>query len=522
MHTIRFRLILLFIVVTTTTLAAFGVYGHYLLAQDLEQRFQALQAETLNRLTISIPHTMWDLDVKGAHTVLHAEMLPPEVLGIQVLDTKGRLYANTLRASDGSLRDDQDFTLDASEQRQAPLFYKGADADPASKGTPVGAVQVAFSRERMNDDLRDNAGRRVLEMVVIVALLLIALVLSLRMVFKPLGQLRDALFELASHESTEIEELVETGNNEFGEVVKGFNLTQRKLHHVMERRRLAEAQSLEAARRSEQAYEDLKAAQESLVQAERLAGLGGLVAGVAHEINTPVGVALTSASVLRAATVDFRAAVTGGAVRKSDIMNYLETAEESSQLMLANAERAAHLIQSFKQVAVDQTSEMRREYELGAYIHEVLASLGPQLKKYRARLQVDSAQQIAMDGYPGAMAQVLTNLTMNAFVHAFGDNGEGEVVITARCVGEQVTLTVRDNGRGIAPEHLSRVFDPFFTTRRGQGGTGLGLNIVHNIVKKSLGGTIEVSSVLGNGVCFTLQFPCRSPAQGAAEQQVKS
>lgn len=518
MQTIRIRLILLFIVVTTTTLAVFGVYGHYLLAQDLEQRFQALQSETLSRLGISIPHTMWGLDVKGVRGVLHAEMLPQEILGIQVLDTKGRVFANTVRAPDGSLRDEQEFALNGAELRSSELYYRGAESDGGAdnKGTLMGSVQVGFSRERMHADLRQNAWRRVLEIIVIDALLLIALVLSLRMVFRPLAQLRDALFELASHESTEVEELQDAGNNEFGEVVQGFNLTQRKLQQTMEKRRMAEAASLEAARQSEKAYEDLKAAQESLVQAERLAGLGGLVAGVAHEINTPVGIALTSASVLRAATVEFRQLVSSGAIRKSDIVNFIDAADEASQLMQSNAERAAHLIQSFKQVAVDQTSEMRREYELGAYVHEVMASLGPQLRKCKAKLHVVCAQPVPLDGYPGAMAQVLTNLTMNAFVHAFGDNGEGDVEIAARCEDDWVLLTVKDNGRGIAPEHLGKVFDPFFTTRRGQGGTGLGLNIVHNIVKKTLGGTIEVSSQLGQGVCFTLRFPCQSPAQGGA------
>lgn len=263
--------------------------------------------------------------------------------------------------------------------------------------------------------------------------------------------------------------------------------------------------------KTELAYRDLQAAQESLVQAEKMAGLGSMVAGVAHEINTPVGIVLTSASVLNQATLQTSRAMADGAVRKSDIAAYLQTADESARLILANAERAAHLIQSFKQVAVDQTSEQRRTFDLKNYLEELTTSLHPALKKGHASVEVTCAAGIQMDSYPGLLAQVLTNLTMNAITHAFAPEQQGHIGVAVDCVDGVVSIAFSDDGRGIAPEHMGRIFDPFFTTRRGQGGTGLGLHIVFNIVTKQLGGSIAVRNAQPHGACFDLSVPRVTP-----------
>jgi two-component system NtrC family sensor kinase len=239
------------------------------------------------------------------------------------------------------------------------------------------------------------------------------------------------------------------------------------------------------------------------------------VAGVAHEINTPVGIALTSASVLKAATDDLQAAIATTGIKKSDVMRYLDTAAESTRLIMNNAYRAAHLIHSFKQIAVDQTSEARRPFGLHEYIEEVVSSLQPKLKKTALALTIDCAPDIVLDSYPGAFAQVITNLTLNCVEHAFAGDQAGTIAIRARLDGEFVELHVSDDGRGIAPDVLDRIFDPFFTTRRGQGGTGLGLNIVYNLIAKQFAGTIAVTSVLGEGTHFTLRIPRVTPQDDA-------
>ncbi|MFD2449413.1 sensor histidine kinase [Vogesella fluminis] len=181
-------------------------------------------------------------------------------------------------------------------------------------------------------------------------------------------------------------------------------------------------------------------------------------------------------------------------------------------LILSNTERAANLIQSFKQVAVDQTSEARRQFDIAHYIGEIITSLRPRLRHRKVEIDIDCLPELQMDSYPGALSQVLTNLVMNALLHAYDDDAEGRIRICVDTLaGQKIRLSVTDDGKGIPPENLKRIFEPFFTTRRGDGGSGLGLHIVFNIVFKRLGGTIRVDSTVGEGTSFILVLPCTAP-----------
>jgi len=279
-----------------------------------------------------------------------------------------------------------------------------------------------------------------------------------------------------------------------------------------------ETELLHAKHRAEQAYRELERAQEELIRTEKLAALGSLVAGVAHEINTPLGNTLTAASHLSDEARRLRASLTGGALRRSDLEGFLATEAEISRLMLANLERAAALVQSFKQVAVDQTSDDRRVFELARYIDEVILSLGPRLKMLPHRVTVDCPADLRVDGYPGALFQVLTNLVMNALLHAFapGEAGEISIRVTApQADTDPITLEFRDDGAGMSRAVRNRVFDPFFTTKRGAGGSGLGLHIVYNIVTVTMNGQIQVSSEPGQGTVFIIRFPVVMPLRDA-------
>lgn len=287
-------------------------------------------------------------------------------------------------------------------------------------------------------------------------------------------------------------------------------------------RKAAEEAMTDAKERAEQALTELRVAQESLIQAETMASLGQLVAGVAHEINTPIGIGLTAASHIGEQAEIIRGRLDANALRKSDLVEFLDGLSESARLLVGNIDRAAALIQSFKQVAVDQSSGDRRVFELKSYIDELLFSLRPRLKRTRLTVSVECPEDLTMDSYPGALGQVLTNLVVNAIVHAYGDGSHGDgaqgngisgtIRITVVPEGhDRVRLDFIDDGAGIAPEHLSKVFEPFFTTRRGQGGSGLGLHIVFNTVTGPLGGTIQVQSWPGRGTRFTLVLPCEAP-----------
>ncbi|PWC43453.1 ATP-binding protein [Azospirillum sp. TSO22-1] len=306
---------------------------------------------------------------------------------------------------------------------------------------------------------------------------------------------------------------------ELAELVDGFKRSyreQRRLVRVSDRLQgqLATAnQEAERRRReAEDALERLREAQDVLVQQEKLASLGALVAGVAHEINTPVGIAVSCASHLSDATARLTAMVEKGELGRGDFNRYLATATDTTALILANCERAAQLINSFKQVAVDRASAERRGFDLRAYVQETLLSLQPNLKRGNHTVTVDCPPGLMVEGYPGALSQILTNLVMNSLTHGYGDGRAGRLrIAVTQPDPETVCLTYADDGAGIPPGNLPHVFEPFFTTRRGEGGSGLGLHIVHNLAVGPLKGSITVESPPGQGAAFALTFPRVAP-----------
>ena len=254
--------------------------------------------------------------------------------------------------------------------------------------------------------------------------------------------------------------------------------------------------------------QELEMTQAELVRTEKLASLGELVAGVAHEINTPVGNAILAASVLEQETKGFKQVFDGGALKKSHLTHYMDVATDSSQLVLNNLQRAADIIQNFKQVAIDRTNLESRVFKVVDYLESIAISLEPQWKKFKHHLMVEGDREIAMEGCPGVLSQVVTNLVMNSIVHAYEPGERGHLVLQVQQQsGDRICVSYSDDGRGIAPDLQDKIFDPFFTTARDRGGSGLGLNIVHNIVTQSLQGTLRCKSVVGQGTTFVLDLP---------------
>ena len=256
----------------------------------------------------------------------------------------------------------------------------------------------------------------------------------------------------------------------------------------------------------------LELTRDELVRAEKLAALGSLVAGIAHELNTPIGNSLTVASTMQDHVAAFSRDFDRGLTR-TRLASFVASTREGTEILMRCLQRAAELVTSFKQVAVDQTSLNRRSFNLSAMVTEILLTLGPSLRKTPHQVRSLVPADIVMETYPGPLGQVLTNLINNALLHAFAERETGTLTISARLVGEDVVeLTVCDDGVGIAEANLCRVFDPFFTTKLGQGGSGLGLNIVFNLVNKTLGGSIRIQSEQGVGTCVELELPRIAPA----------
>jgi PAS domain S-box-containing protein len=251
----------------------------------------------------------------------------------------------------------------------------------------------------------------------------------------------------------------------------------------------------------------LRKTQNELVQSEKMASLGELVAGVAHEINTPVGIGVTAASHLESLTKKITAAFGSGSISKRDFEVFLADADESTKLILANLHRAATLIQSFKQVAVDHSSEEKRNFNVLPYVREIIMSLAPRLRQSNAELKVEGDEDIVINSYPGAISQIVTNLILNSLAHAFEENDNGKISINASVKEGSVHLEYEDNGCGLSDEVINKIYDPFFTTKRGQGGSGLGMNIVYNLVTQRLRGAIHCESELGQRTKFSISFP---------------
>jgi ligand-binding sensor domain-containing protein/signal transduction histidine kinase len=256
------------------------------------------------------------------------------------------------------------------------------------------------------------------------------------------------------------------------------------------------------------AYRQLKSTQVQQVAQEKLAALGSLVAGVAHELNTPIGNSLLMASTLQEKTAEMAAKFGDVNLRRSDLRGFIDAAQEATALILRSLHNAAELVNSFKQVAVDQSSAQRRRFSLEQATHEIVATMMNQVRKAGHTLVMNIPAGIEMDSYPGPYSQVILNLVNNALLHAFGHASGGIVTITASTpVAGRVLLVFHDNGVGIPHEDQARIFDPFFTTKLGQGGSGLGLNITYNIVTSLLEGTIRVESAAGDGTTFILDLP---------------
>ncbi len=262
----------------------------------------------------------------------------------------------------------------------------------------------------------------------------------------------------------------------------------------------------------------LRRTSEVLARNERMASLGSLVAGVAHEINTPIGNALMVASALGHRIAEFDAALAEGSLRRSVLEAFVASVRESDSLLERNLLRAANLIQNFKQVAVDQTSDRRRVFDLATVLEEVRMTLVPRLKLSPCRLELEAEVGVELDSFPGALGQVVTNLVENALLHAFDGRDSGLISVRAHALpDERVEIVFADDGNGIPAELLSRIFDPFFTTRLGKGGSGLGLSIVLNLVRNLLGGDIAVDSTAGKGTRFVVNLPRVAPAQDFEE-----
>lgn len=337
--------------------------------------------------------------------------------------------------------------------------------------------------------------------VVIISSIIILIVSSLILFsvsesfVKPIESLSELSIEITKGN---LEQTFEKSNTkEINTLGKNFIFMQNSIKHNLE--------SLEEAVNKK--TEELKEAQHHIVQSEKMSSLGRLVAGVAHEINTPIGIGVTAASHLEKETNNIFKMYEKGDMTKTSFEKYMEHTIIESKMLLTNLNRAASLIQSFKKVSVDQSEEVRRKFNVKEYIEDLLISLRHKLKSKQINIFIHCLDDLVINSYPGPLSQILTNLIFNSYMHGFENKENGDIHIIITVNNGEVELLYYDNGLGITKELIPKVFDPFFTTKRNKGGTGLGLHLVYNIVMSTLNGSISCTNRPNNGAEFNIRFP---------------
>ena len=282
---------------------------------------------------------------------------------------------------------------------------------------------------------------------------------------------------------------------------------QRELRQENENRQYIEAELRQRNKELAGSMDTLKQAQEQLLESERMASLGGLVAGIAHDVNTPLGVSVTAASFLQERLNNLKTDFEDKSLTSKNMASFIDEAEQTALLLLNNLERASDLIASFKQVAVDQTSETEREIFLNDYINEVIQSLKPSFKHTEYQINVSCPDNLVVTCAPGAIAQIVTNMVINSITHGFEGRATGTITLEVKEKDNIVSLYYSDNGKGLSEEELSKLFDAFYTTKRGKGGSGLGTHIMYNLVTQSLHGQIDAQSAIDKGLEYFIRFP---------------
>jgi two-component system NtrC family sensor kinase len=434
--------------------------SHYI--PDVQQMFDYIQYKNKNVVQL----TLFGKEKILASTdrALIGNTSPPEML--RELQSNESLVSHIRNDKDGIPKD----------RLTAPLM---------EDGVTIGAIELLVNTSESTALIRNRIQFIIIVGLSITVLLLIALGIIIRMLLiHPLLKIREAAISVNKGET--YKEIPLDYGQEINEVAAAFN----DMVHNMEGR-----------------YHELQQTQKQLVESEKMVALGNLVAGVSHEINTPIGIGVTAVSYMDEKTKDFQVLFQENQMKRSDLDDYLKTIRETTGMIQTNLFRASELIRSFKQIAVDRSVETKRRFAIKEYIQDVLISLQPNLKKTKHHVSVLGKEGTEIFSDPGAISQIVTNLIMNSLIHAFDAETEGLIAINLSTHNSDLTLHYSDNGKGMPQDVVDQIFNPFFTTNRSGGGTGLGMHIVYNLVTQSLGGKIRCDSKVGKGTAFIIQIP---------------
>lgn len=390
--------------------------------------------------------------------------------------------------------------------------------------TLLGYVYLKASNEGLQDSQR-------LQIIINVLIAFVALVLCYFMALKlqrrftkPISDLLDLVHQVARNKDYRVRAPI-AELREFNQLNRAFNTMMDRVEGQLYKMEQAEQEIMQLNQSLEQKISERTSAlkesnqellntlatlhkyQNQIVETEKMASLGQMVAGIAHEVNTPIGLGVTASTLLQDKVHEIEQAFEKKTLSSNQLARFLGDSKENLGIIYRNLERAAGLISSFKQVAVDQSNDSMRQFNMQQLLNEVVLSLRPNLKKTQHQLKINCAADLIITSKPGPINQILINLIMNSLIHAFDEGEAGEIIIDVQIKQHRCYLHYSDNGKGV-PEHIrKRIFDPFVTTRRGDGGSGLGLHLVYNLVTQALNGKINLESQLGEGIQIDVDFP---------------
>ena len=479
--------------------------------RDAEQDLRSDVGVLTDVLSVAMREPIWQVSPELGRYIAQSMFRDPRLVSITVWAEEEKSFIELYR----------------SVQAMAPTI---TDRRPVVMGgKSIGSVEVAMSTGAMQDVLSRHMRELLIRtgLTLILSLALILWVLE-RWIFSAVSRVTRAATEFSNRQLDNPIELHRS--DEFGRLAEALERMRRSLQSnfiELERKNIelrAYANTLEARveqrtldltetnERLSASVGNLRAAQRSLIESEKLASLGRLVASITHELNTPLGNAMTVVSALEESHREISDKALNGALRRSELEQFLKHNADGLDILHRNVARSAGLIANFKQVAVDQSSERRRIFDLSLVVQETIATMQPKLKRTPYQVLTEMTDGIMMDSYPGPLEQVLINLIMNAVIHGFGERPYGVITIRTQILDQhRVRIVCTDDGVGMDEKVRLRVFEPFFTTRVGEGGSGLGMSIVYSIVTSVLGGRINVQSKSGEGTSCVIDLPLKPP-----------
>ncbi len=392
----------------------------------------------------------------------------------------------------------------------------------------IGELEIGFARESILKNIIQSA-EKIITMQIVAGLLLALLLLWRvhRIITRHLIDLNRQLEDKNNNEHHQFLTLNRANySDELSAVVNSFNQLTEEIDLELKNKEAAQEELAETNSKLEQRVEErtqnlqdaidelhstlenLRSTQSQLIESEKLSSLGGMVAGVAHEINTPIGLCITTHSFITDLFKDMNERFQSGNISKQNFTDFMNSMEESVDILSKNLQRAAKLVKSFKHVSEDQAGEALRKFNLDEYLQEILSTLHPKLKMTKHVVNIRCSDTIDIEGYPGALSQVITNLVMNSLLHGFEDIEKGTITIEAEIQKDQVEILYTDDGIGLNKEAQVKIFEPFYTTKRGFGGTGLGMHLVYNLVSQTLQGSIQLQQA-SQGCAFMITIPTK-------------